>query len=161
MTRTAAAALSLVMPGLGQCANGKRAKGMALLCLTVGLWCFMALAGWGPRAFRSQFTLLILGLTYLCVWVPAVIEAYRGDPDAAGSVLSGDRPWYVILMVLTLGAMALPLIWQSRRLSTTAKYAWSIVGLLNTVLALLAAWVFGPALEQSLNSLRGAGLGLP
>jgi hypothetical protein len=46
-------------------------------------------------------------------------------------------------------------------LSKGAKYAWSIVGLLNTLLAFVAAWVFGPAVEQSLNDLRGAGINLP
>lgn len=156
-----AAALSGLMPGLGQWANGKRAKGFALLCLTLGIWGVMALAQWGPSAFRSRFSLIVLGLTYVLVWIPAMVEAYRGDPEAAGSVLSGDRTWYVILMVFTLGAMALPLIWQSRRLSKGAKYAWSIIGMLNTVLAIAAAWVFGPAIEQSLNELQGLGLGVP
>lgn len=154
------AALSALVPGLGQLANGKRAKGLALLCLTLGLWGFMALAAWGPQAFRSRFSLLILGATYLCVLIPAAREASRGDPDTA-SLLSGDRTWYVILMVFTLGAMALPLVWQSRRLSRRAKYAWSVVGALNTVLAFVAAWVMGPVVEQSLRDMQNLGLPLP
>lgn len=155
-----AAALSALAPGLGQWANGQRAKGLALLCLTLGLWAFMALAAWGPGAFRSQFSLLLLGATYLVVWIPAVREAFRGDPEASGSLLSGDRAWYIVLMVFTLGAMALPLVWHSRRLSARAKYFWSAVGVLNTLLAFVLAWVVGPSIERSLEELRSLGAGL-
>jgi len=148
--------LSAVVPGTGQLYNGERAKGIAFLCLTLGTGVLMALATWGPSAFRSRLTQLVLVITYLFVWIPAVFEAYRGDPGTSHSVLSGDRPWYVIFMVLVIGAMALPLVWQSRGFSRTTKIVWSTLGILNTLLALLTVALLGSSIERWLNGLSGA-----
>ena len=63
------------MPGLGQLCRGARAEGLATLCLTTGLWFGMALAAIGPAYMRSWFTLLVLGITYLFVLIPAVTGA--------------------------------------------------------------------------------------
>lgn len=149
-----AGVLSLVAPGLGQLYNGKPAKAVAFLCLTLGVWLFMALAQWGPPAFRSDFTVIVLGITYLFIWIPAALEAFRGDPEHSTSLISGDRRWYVILMVLTIGAMAVPLIWQNRRFSRTAKWVWATIGVVNTLLALLLAAVVGPMVDQSVTDMR-------
>ena len=60
-----AAGLSLIVPGLGQLRNREHAKGIAILCITVGIWLWMAMATVGPGYFRSwlsQITTTILGL---------------------------------------------------------------------------------------------------
>ena len=36
--------------------------------------------------------------------------------------LAGDRAWYTVLMLLTVGPMALPLLWHSRRFSLSVLY---------------------------------------
>ena len=149
-----AAILSALLPGLGQWLNGERAKGVALLCVTIGIWFWLAMATIGPASFRSWFSQLILGISYLFVLVPAATDASR---VAAGStpptLLSAGKPWYAIVMVLVVGAMAVPLVWQSPSLSRSAKIAWAAVGILNPLLALLVLAVFGPLIERFLGDV--------
>jgi hypothetical protein len=146
-----AACLSLIAPGAGQLYNGERAKGMAMLVMTAGIWFWMIMAAIGPAAFRSRFTLILFGLVYVSIWMPAVTDAYRQVPGTVQSLLSGHKRWYVIVMVLVTGIVAVPFVWQSPRLSRTAKIVWSVIGTLNTVLGLCAIAVIGPAIERLLD----------
>ena len=148
-----ATALSFVVPGLGQLHNGDRAKGIAILCITVGIWFWVAMATVGPEYFRSVFTQVVLAVTYLFVLIPAVTDAYRGASGPAQSVISSGKPWYVILMVLMTGAMAVPLVWQSPCFSRTGRVIWSVIGILNTLLALLVLAVVGPMFDRWLAAL--------
>ncbi len=54
-------------------------------------------------------------------------------------------------MVVVIGAMAVPLVWQSPRLSRTAKIVWSALGILNTLLTILLLVFLGPIIERSLE----------
>ncbi len=146
-----AAALSLVVPGLGQLHNGERAKGISILCITVGIWFWLAMTIIGPSYFHSWFSQIVLVIAYLFVLAPAVTDAYHGVSPTAQSVISSGKPWYVIFMVVVIGAMAVPLVWQSPRLSRTAKIVWSALGILNTLLSILLLVVLGPIIERSLE----------
>jgi len=156
--RSIALILSVLVPGLGQLYKGERAKGVSLLCITLGIWFWMVMATVGPTSFRSWVTLLVLGVSYLLIWFPAVSDVAQQGSGMAQSLIAGKTLWYVILMVLATGAMAVPLLWQSPRFSRRAKLAWSAVGILNTLLALLLLAVVGPRveglLEQSHQLLR-------
>jgi len=153
-----ACVLSVLVPGLGQLYKGERAKGVALLCITLGIWFWMAMATVGPTSFRSWLSVLVLAVSYLFVWLPAISDAAQQASGIAQSLIAGKTPWYVILMVLATGAMAVPLLWQSPRFSRRAKLVWSVVGILNTLCALLLLAIVGPRvegiLEQSHQLLR-------
>ncbi len=146
--------LSALLPGLGQWVAGQRAKGAAFGCTALGILAWLAIVIFGPLSVRSGVSQLMLGITYGLVWIPAVLDAARGGSSAQPTSLS-THPWYVMFMVLMVGAMAIPLVWQSR-LSRRAKIAWSVVGIVNTLLALLMLVVVGPIAEQWLREASGA-----
>lgn len=150
-----AVALSAVLPGLGQLYTGQRAKGISMLCITLGLVFWAAMATVGPAHFRSWFTVLVLAVTYVLVWVPAVTDAYRLTPSTPTSVMSVEKPWYVIFMILATGALAVPLLWQTARFSRRAKYIWSTIAILNTMLALLFLALLGPVIDRVYEDLLG------
>jgi lysylphosphatidylglycerol synthetase-like protein (DUF2156 family) len=140
--------LSTLIPGLGQLFNGERTKGLALLCMTGGLWLTIA-------ANRSPITRLLLGLLYLFILVPSIRDAAqtaRGQAPAP----AGNTAWYVILMLLTVGPFALPLLWQSLRFSRAAKIAWTIAVVLIALSFVFVMAALGPALERLAPSLQPA-----
>jgi len=147
--------LSMLMPGLGQIYNSQRAKGVAMLCIALGIWFWFVMAAIGPAHVRSGFSQFVLAITYLFVWIPSIADAYRHDVSTRQSLITGQQAWYVILMVLMTGAVAIPLLWQSLRFSRTAKIVWSAIAILNTLCALLVLVVLGPAIEHLLNQLVG------
>lgn len=147
-----AAVLSLLVPGLGQLYAGDRAKGIALLCITAGVWGGIAMSTVGPAALRSWLTALFLGFAYLFVWIPAALDAHQHAAGRPSRLLSDGRSWYVILMLLAVGPMALPLLWQSRAFSRTGKLVWTIVVIAIALLIVLSLIVLGPILERSLET---------
>ena len=148
-----AACASLLIPGLGQLYNGERAKGLAVLCMDIGIGLGIALALWGPPRLRSAFTAILLGFIYLFVWIPAIIDAHQHASGAARPLLSGEKVWYVILMLLTIGPGALPLLWQSRRFSRIAKILWSSMVVLIFLGGILLILYVVPALEGYYEAL--------
>jgi TM2 domain-containing membrane protein YozV len=150
-----AGGLSLLVPGAGQLYNGERAKGIAILCITAGIWSGLLMAAVGPAAFHSIFTIAMLGAVYLFIWFPAAADAYQRASGVTTSLLSGDKAWYVIAMLLTVGPMALPLLWHSRRFSRTAKIIWTVLIVLLAILGIVFLLVIGPAVERLLHELSG------
>ena len=146
-----AAALSGLAPGLGQLVNGERAKGVTVLCMAAATAAGFFVATSGPAALRSWLTTLLLALTYVFILVPAVLDAYQGAAGAPSQLLSGRTAWYVIQMLLTVGPMALPLLWQSPVFSRRGKIIATIVVLLIALLFILSMVLAGPALEQLLK----------
>ena len=138
-----AGVLSLLLPGLGQLYNGERAKGIAMLCMTLGI-------GVSAALFHSLSTFILLGLIYVAVLIPAVRDAAQ-VAAGRGTTFTGDRPWYVIWMLCMVGPFALPLLWQSQRFSRTAKLIWTVAVIFLAVLGILAAGAVGPVLEDLLQ----------
>ena len=149
-----AAVLSLGVPGLGQLYNRETAKGAVIVCMSLGVYGGILLATAGPPAFRSWLTVGLLALAYLCFWIPAVIDAHQQARGASAPLLSGERTWYVVLMLLTVGPMALPLLWGSPRFSRTAKIAWTVFVAALAVGGILVVTVIGPLVERQLGDLR-------
>jgi len=156
-----AAFLSLIVPGLGQCFLGDRAKGAVILCIDAGILLGIAIASIGPEAFRSWLTVVMLGVAYVFVWIPAVVDAYQRAKGLSKPLLSGERLWYVVFMLLTVGPAAIPLLWQSPRFSRSAKIGWTIAVILIALSLVVFTLVVGPMLErlsdqlpELLNTLR-------
>ena len=147
-----AAVLSFIVPGLGQLYNGERAKGLTALCITLGTWVGLALATVGPHALHSPLTAGFLGFAYLALWIPSVVDAHRRAAGQSSQLLSGERGWYVIVMLLTVGPTALPLLWQSPRFSRTAKIIWTIGVILIVLLFLVTIFFAGETLQHSFEA---------
>jgi len=151
-----AALLSLVVPGIGQLYNGDRTKALAVLLMVAGIAMGILMATVGPPAFHSILTTLILGVAYLFIWGPTVVDAYQRASGHPATVLSGEKPWYVIFMLLTVGPMAIPLLWQSPRFSRTAKVVWSALILLLAIAGIAVLLIVGPAVEKPFHELQDA-----
>ena len=147
-----AGGLSLLAPGLGQLYNGERAKGLAILCVTLGAWSGIWWSLARSTGFGAWLSAGMLAVAYLMTLGPAVVDAYRGANGTATPLLRGERAWYVVMMLLVVGPMALPLLWQSPRFSRGAKIAWSILvtGIALVVLIALA-WI-GPAVDRMITN---------
>ena len=151
-----AAALSFVVPGLGQLYNREQGKGFATLCISVGTWIIIGFTLAPPVRPGAWFSAALLALVYVFIWIPAVIDAYREASGRPSELLSGRSAWYVIVMLLTVGPMALPMLWRSPAFSRTAKIVWTAVVVLIALLVLVALAVIGPAVESVLQ--QGSGL---
>jgi hypothetical protein len=148
-----AALLSAALPGAGQCYLGNRPTGVALLCTSFGVCGGILLSLWGPAALRSRLTMIVLAAIYPFVWLPAVIDAWQAARGKTKPLLAGHHRWYVILMLLTVGPMSLPMLWQNKRFSQRTKFAWT--GFIIAVFAggVLLAVVFLPWLERVMRLL--------
>jgi TM2 domain-containing membrane protein YozV len=156
-----AALLSLLLPGLGQLYNRERPKGVALLCMTAGITYGLVMSTVGPAAFRSVVTAVMLAVVSLFVWPPAVADAYQRAAGKPSTLLSGEKVWYVILMLLTVGPMALPLLWQSPRFSQGGKIGWTVAVILLALLGIAVLLFVGPAAERALQDLTPSLQGTP
>jgi uncharacterized membrane protein len=119
MRRFISPLLSLLVPGLGQLYNGDRPKGAALACMTAGV------AGMAWMSRTSPLSLILLGIIYLFIVLPAVRDAYQQAAGTARPTLENANTWYVLLMLASVGPMATPLLWQNSRFSTRAKIFWT------------------------------------
>ena len=144
-----AAALSCLAPGLGQLYNRETSKGIATLCITIGTWIILAWSLMPPARPGAWLSVVLLGVIYVFIWIPAIIDAYRRASGAPSPWLSGQSVWYIVVMLLTVGPMALPLLWQSPALSRTAKIIWTVTVILIALLVIGAIAVIGPMLENA------------
>ena len=119
---------SVVFPGLGQLYLGERAKGWTLLCMAAGVVVSLIVS-------HTVMAWFLMGGIYLAVMIPAALDAFQ---TAAGQprTFAGNTIPYVILMLLTVGPFAIPLLWQSPRFSKTAKILWTILVILIAFLAI-------------------------
>jgi hypothetical protein len=63
-----------------------------------------------------------------------------------------ESPWVILpLLFLILGPFALPLLWRSRRFTTAAKYALTVVTAVYTVFLCWETWVI---VKQALPAVR-------
>lgn len=112
-----AASLSLV-PGAGHWAVGKRGKAAAFFAIDIGMICTVFF-------LRSPVVLSLTCLVYFMVMVPAAIEVYTLSSGGVSQL--SESKLYIVLLLLTTGFSALPLLWQSHSFSKRIKIAWSIV----------------------------------
>ncbi len=147
--------LSAVLPGTGQWANGERVKAIALWCMVAGVAISVWLALAGPAQIRSTVSAGLLALIYLFVLVRAVADARDVAAGRAhNSLLSGQRSWYVVFMLLTVGPSALPFLWRSPAFTRSAKWGWTAMVLATTAISLWFVLLVGPWIERTLMLVR-------
>ena len=124
MSPILAASLSVV-PGAGHWVVGRKGKAVAFFAVDLGIVCAVLF-------LRSPIAILLACVTYFMIMVPAVIETWT---IARGGIsqFSESRP-YIVLLLLTTGFSALPLLWQSHAFSRQIKIAWSIAVSALTIL---------------------------
>ena len=110
---------SVLLPGLGQIYNRESTKGLVIFgcALTLGI-----LGSW-----FSGFNRLAMLLALVLLWVSAASDAYHMAKNAGQSAEFYYRKTFVVAMLLLLGPLALPLLWQSRNFSRTARWLWTIL----------------------------------
>ncbi len=151
-----AAVLSVIAPGLGQWYAGHRAGGAAMLCITLGLWVGLALALAGPPAMRSRFGAVMLLVVYGIAAVPAAVDAAQRAAGRETPLLANASVWYLLVMLASVGPLALPLLWQSPRLSRRAKIAWTIAVAVVAVLSTAFILVLGPVFDRLFDTLQSS-----
>jgi hypothetical protein len=115
----AALMLSLIVPGLGQIFNQESKKGFIILasCLGLGLLTY----------WLSGLNKVSIALALILLWGSAVVDAYK---VAKASDQPSDfyyRKPYVVAMLLLVGPLALPLLWQSPHFSRFARWTWTVI----------------------------------
>lgn len=143
-----AAGLSAVMPGLGQLYNREDAKAAAILCSTFGIWAGLVWTTVGPAASRSWLSAVALLLAYPFLLLPAVLDAHRcasGIPETSSSRASR---WPIVIMLLVIGPLAIPRLWQSQGFSRSAKVLWTCFIGVVSLIAILLMVAIGPGLEH-------------
>lgn len=143
-----AAFLSFVLPGLGQLYLKDTGKGWALLCMDIGV-------GVSLIFNHSWIALLMLGLIYLFILFPAVVDAYQ---DAGGKrrTFKGESVPYVIVMLLVIGPFAIPLLWQSSNFSKGSKIGWTILVIVLALLVIVAIMSMASFLDTLMKQSSSA-----
>jgi hypothetical protein len=131
--------LSLIVPGLGQVYNREIKKGLVIFGfgLSLGL-----LSYW-----ISGFNKIAASLALLILWISAAIDSYKVAKTAGQAAAFYHRKSYVIAMLLLVGLLALPLLWQSPNFTSTARWLWTAlvvgVALLFIATPYLLKWLVG------------------
>lgn len=111
--------LAVIVPGLGQIYNGESKKGLVILASALSL----ALLGYWISGFNKLAAVLAL----MVLWVSAAIDAYKAAKTAGQAAEFYYRKSYVVAMLLLVGPLALPLLWQSPNFSSAARWTWTAV----------------------------------
>jgi len=129
--------LSMLLPGLGQIYNQEQKKGWVILgcCAVLGLGTYR-LAG---------FNAITVALALLLLWLSAIIDAYKVAKSAGQTAEFYYGKSYVVAMLLLVGPLALPLLWQSPNFSRSARWLWTVI-----VVGAALLFVVTPYLLQSL-----------
>lgn len=118
--------LSVSVPGLGQIYNREIKKGLVIFgsCLSLGL-----LTYWisGLNKFSTALALIL-------VWISATIDAYKVATTAGQSSDFYYREPYIVAMLLLVGPLALPLLWQSPYFSWIARWIWTAIVVVASLL---------------------------
>ena len=128
---------SALLPGLGQVYNQERKKGWII----VGCCAALAVGTY----WLSGFNAVTAALALLLIWLSAIVDAYK-VAKSAGQVpeFYYAKP-YVVAMLLLVGPLALPLLWQSPNFSNTTRWTWTVI-----VVGAVVMFVATPYLLQSL-----------
>jgi TM2 domain-containing membrane protein YozV len=111
--------LSAVVPGLGQIYNQEVRKGLVIFGSALSL----GLLSYGIPGLNKISMLLAL----LLLWISAIADAYKVAKTYGHAADFYYRRPYVVAMLLLVGPLALPLLWQSPYFSRTARWTWTII----------------------------------
>jgi hypothetical protein len=135
------------VPGLSLLYLGRWKKSIALFLIDAGVISILV--------FSNSYLMRLLAVNiYVFASIAPFIESYQLARYGKNTVDSGAR-WYVIILMLTTGFNALPLLWQSPNFSRISKIGWTI-----TVTVLAAVFVallvnYGTRVEDMLKSFLG------
>ena len=110
---------SVLLPGLGQIYNRESTKGLVIFACAVTLG---VLGSW-----FSGFNRFAMLLALLLLWVSAATDACRMAKNAGHPTEFYYRKTFVVAMLLLVGPLALPLLWESENFSRTARWLWTIL----------------------------------
>lgn len=130
--------LSVIVPGSGQVFNRESKKGIIIFasCLGLGL-----LAYW-----LSGLNKVSIALALILLWSSAIVDAYKVAKASDQPSNFYYRKPYVVVMLLLVGPLALPLLWQSPQFSRFARWVWTAI-----VAAAVVMFVATPYLLNWLN----------
>ena len=109
----------MLIPGLGQIYNREQKKGWVIIacCLVLGTAVY----------WLSGFNAITAALALLLLWLSAIIDAYKVAKSAGQTAEFYYAKSYVITMLLLVGPLALPLLWQSPNFTNTARWVWTVI----------------------------------
>jgi len=131
--------LSVIFPGVGQIYNREIKKGLVIFgsSLSLGL-----LSYW-----LSGFNKIAAALALLLLWISAAVDAYKIAKTTGQAAEFYYRKSYVVAMLLLVGPLALPLLWQSPNFSSVACWTWTVIvvgaALLFVATPYLLNWLIG------------------
>lgn len=117
--KPAVAVILSLIPGLSHLYLGQVRKGLVLFVIDIGLGLTLIFS-------QSYLMKLIMINIYLFTFIPACFETYS-YAKGKKSRISTDSRWYVTVLLITTGFNALPLLWQSSRLTKRFKIIWTIL----------------------------------
>jgi TM2 domain-containing membrane protein YozV len=109
--------LSFIIPGAGQIYNQEIKKGLVIFgsCLSLGLLTY----------WISGLNKISTALALTLVWMSAMTDAYKVAKTGGQPSDFYYRRAYVVTMLLLVGPLALPLLWQSPNFSRSARWTWT------------------------------------
>jgi uncharacterized protein DUF5683 len=135
----AALVLSTVMPGLGQIYNRETKKGLVIFASCLGLALF--------TYWLSDFNKIGPALALVLLWLSAAADAFKVAKTSGQAPEFYYRRTYVVAMLLLVGPLALPLLWQSPNFSTVTRWIWTVIVVGVVLLFIgtpyLAKWLIG------------------
>ncbi|MBD3263770.1 MAG: hypothetical protein GF375_01550 [Candidatus Omnitrophica bacterium] len=106
------------LPGFSHIYLGRIKKGLSLLVIDTGMVLTLIFAD-------SYIMTVIMVNIYFFTFLPACIETYQISKYGKGRTVTESR-WYVVVLLLSTGFSALPLLWQSSLFSRKAKIGWTV-----------------------------------
>jgi len=121
--------LSAIVPGSGHIYNREVKKGWAILgaCLSLGVLTY----------WLDGLNKVTVALALLLLWLSTMVDAYRVAQTFGQAAEFYYGKAYVVAMLLFVGPLALPLLWQSPNFSRTARWVWTMI-VVGTVLLFVA-----------------------
>ena len=117
--RFIALVLSILLPGLGHLYVGESKKGLVIFGSSVAFALFSFAV--------SGFNRVAAALALLLLWSSAAVDAYQSAKTSGrGRDFYYQKP-YVVAMLLLVGPLALPLLWQSPNFSRAGRLVWTLV----------------------------------
>ena len=133
--------LSVIVPGLGQIFNEEKKKGLVIFGSCLGL---ALLTYW-----FSGFNKFNIALALILLWSSAIIDAFKvANASGRPAEFYYRRP-YVVAMLLLVGPLAFPLLWQSPQFSRFPRWTWTVIvvtaALMFVVTPYLMSWLIKQA----------------
>ncbi len=138
--------LSVIVPGLGQIFNRETKKGFIILasCLGLGLLTY----------WLSGLNRVSIALALILLWSSAIVDAYKVAKASGQPSDFYHRKPYVVVMLLLVGPLALPLLWQSPYFSRFARWTWTVIVVAAVVMFIATPYLMNWLIRQAPETMR-------